>query len=624
MGDYHMKKREKIAYQQAYYDNEADANKYMSYVNGAAGILAIVIWVLYLTKVFTIPDHFYVFICILFPVIALIMLIPLLLVKTDLIKKPGYKYFILFSLLTAIIALNISIPKHSLLFWPFAILIANHYYSPTIGRVIYIVSIIAMLACLYLGMFFGEYDENLFGGGVIKADGTIGTVETLEERIALLNQKAQDGDNRYLKVLLFYYFPRAAIVTLFFMVSNLLNRRAYNLLDKEIKIHDEQEKNKTELNVAKQIQIDTLPSETVSSKDIEILGELKAAKEVGGDLYDYLDIDENHVAFLIGDVSGKGVPAAMFMMKTITSFRDFAAANKSPSQILKEINSSIYKGNKASMFVTCFLAILDKRNGKLVYSNAGHNPPIVGNNKNYEFLKCNQGFLLGCFPDAFITDEEITLKTGDCITLYTDGVTEARNSNGDFFGEERLLKTMNNFAYTCVAELHHSLKEAISEFVGDASQSDDITFLTVSYRGGSYSYKEKQFDAKKENIIEMLTFIEDFVEEHNFPVEFKQKLVIVGDELLSNIVKYGYENKGGDIFVRLLYNEDKNEFAITIVDKGVAFNQLEVDEQEVGSDIKKQQIGGLGLLIVKKIMDEYGYDRVNEKNILVLKKRFNR
>lgn len=614
--------RQRIVNERAYHENEADANKYMSYVNAAAGVLAIIIWILYLTRVFSIPDHYYLFICILFPMIAILMLIPLFLIKTDLIRRPGYKYFILFSLMAVIIALNISIPKHSLLFWPFAILIANHYYNPTIGRIIYIVSMVAMLLCLYLGMFFGEFDENLFGGGVIKPDGSIGTVETLEERLELLNQRMADGDNRYLKVFAYYYLPRAASITLFFMVSNFLNQRTYNLLVREVKAHDEQEKVKTELNIAKEIQLDTLPNETVSSKNIEILSELKAAKEVGGDLYDYLDIDENHVAFLIGDVSGKGVPAAMFMMKTITSFRDFAMVDKTPSQILKEINNSIYKGNKATMFVTCFLAILDKRDGKLVYANAGHNPPIVGDNKNFKYLKCNHGFLLGCFPNIAPKDEEIILKPGESITLYTDGITEARNSQGDFFGEKRLLDTMNKHDYTCVTELHHSLKDEIASFVKDAPQSDDITFLTVKYRGSSYSYKEKQFDGKMENIMDMLSFIEEFEEEHQFPVEFKQKLVIVGDELFSNIIKYGYQNNGGDIFVRLLFNEDKNEFAMTIIDKGVAFNQLEVKEKEVGTDIQKQKIGGLGLLIVKKIMDEYAYDRVNEKNILVLKKRF--
>ena len=617
-----LKAKPKREFSQAFNDSEADANRHMSFVNGAAGLLAIVMWVLYLTRVFLIPDHFYLAVCIMFPAIAVLMFVPLFFVRTDMIRKPGYKYFILFSLMIAIIALNISIPKHTLLFWPFAVLIANHYYNPTIGRVVFIVTIVSMFFCLYLGMFFGEFDENLFGGGVVMPDGSVGTVETFEERRQLLHDLMVSGNNRYVKVLVFYFFPRAMIVSLFFIVSNLLNRRTYKLLDKEIRIHDEQEKSRTELSVAKEIQMNTLPDEFVDSKDVEIVGELKAAKEVGGDLYDYLDIDENHVAVLIGDVSGKGVPAAMFMMKTITSFRDFAAPNKTPSQILKEVNASIFKGNKKSMFVTCFLAILDKRNGKVIYANAGHNPPIVGSNRKFEYLKCSSGFLLGCFKDAFVKDEEITLKPGESITLYTDGITEANNIKGELFGEDRLLKCFNGQDYTCTVELHHTIKDDISSFVKDAPQSDDITFVTMKYQESHYSFKEEGFDAIKDNIPEMLDFISDFAEEHNIPREFTNQLLIVGDELLSNIIKHGYKNEGGSVLVRLLFDDVKNEFVLTIIDKAPAFNQLKVNKPKVGSNAKTQTIGGLGLIIVKKIMSEYAYDRINDKNILVLKKRF--
>ena len=615
-----MTKINKKVYQKEYYDNEADANKHMSYVNVAAGVLALVIWVLYLTKIFTIPDHFFPVVCILFPACAILLFIPLFFVKTEMIRKPGYKYFILFSLMAVIIALNISVPKHSVLFWPFAILIANHYYNPTIGIVFYVVTLVAMFLCMYLGMFFGEFDENLFGGGVIKGD-QIGTVETFAERKELLYNLMVNGNNRYVKVLIYYYFPRAAIVTLFFMVSNLLNKRTYKLLDAEIKAHDEQEKSKTELSIAKEIQLNTLPNEALSSEEVEIVGELKAAKEVGGDLYDYLNIDENHVAVLIGDVSGKGVPAAMFMMKTITSFRDFATKDKKPSEILKQINSSIFKGNKAGMFVTCFLLILDKRNGHMIYANAGHNPPIVGSNSHFRYLSVNPGFLLGCFNNVNIIDEEIILKEGESVTLYTDGITEARNNNGDFFGEKRLIDVFNKRNYTCTIELHHTLKDEIATFVNEAPQSDDITFVTIKYRGDHYSYQEKFFNAKKENINELLDFISDFSNEHHFSEEFKNKMVIVGDELFSNIIKYGYDNMGGEIYVRQLYDLDTKEYILTIIDRAKEFNQLEVNNKGVGTDVKNQTIGGLGILIVKNIMDEYAYDHIYGKNILVLKKK---
>lgn len=615
-----MANKVKAEFSKKYYDNEADANKHMSYVNGAAGFLAIVIWVLYLTKVFTIPNHFFPVVCVLFPVAAVLLFIPLFFIKTDKIRKPGFKYFILFSLLAVIIALNISIPKHSLLFWPFAILMANHYYNPTIGRVIYIVSLVAMLFCMYAGMFFGEFDENLFGAGVIKPDGSIGTVETFQERVDLLAERSAQGDNRYMKVLLFYYFPRAACLTLFFMVSNLLNTRTYKLLDDEVRIHDEQQKAKTELGVAKNIQMQTLPDDFVSNKDVEIVGELKAAKEVGGDLYDYVKIDDDHVALLIGDVSGKGVPAAMFMMKTITSFRDFAISGKTPSQILKEINTSIMKGNKAGMFVTCFLAIIDKRTGKMSYANAGHNPPVVGSNHHFEYLKAFHGLILGCFENVPIKDEEITLKPGDSITLYTDGITEARNNNGDFFGDERLIEVFNKKDYTSIVELHHTIKDVVAEFVDGAPQSDDITFVTLKYRGGSYTSSEKEFYGIKENIADMLGFISDFANENQFPASFTNKLLVVGDELFSNIIIHGYEEKGGQIFVRLLFNEDLKEFCITVIDTAKEFNQLNVDI--VDKDKPRVKVGGLGISIVKNIMTDCAYDHINGKNILVLKKKF--
>lgn len=614
--------KEARKFHDAYYDNEADANRHMSYVNGAAGVLALIIWVLYLTKVFTIPDHFFPVVVALFPTASVLLFVPLFLVRTKLIRKSGYKYFIMFSLLAVVIALNISVPKHSVLFWPFVILIANHYYNPTVGRVVFIITLVSMLICMYLGMFFGEFDENLFGGGVIKPDGSIGTVETFEERRELLAKLAQQGNNRYVKVLIFYYFPRAMIVALFFMVSNLLNKRTYKLLDAEIRAHDEQEKAKTELEVAKSIQLNTLPEEFASRDGVEILGELRAAKEVGGDFYDYIATDDEHVAIIIGDVSGKGVPAAMFMMKTITSFRDFATKGKTPSEILKAVNSSIYKGNTDSMFVTCFLAILNKKTGKLVYANAGHNPPVIGSNRNFKFLKTTPSLILGCFESANVVDEEVVLKPGESITLYTDGITEARNNNGGFFGEERLINVFNSIDYTCTIELHHQIKDQIAEFIKGAPQSDDITLLTLRYQGDRLEYDDKYFEAKKEKTIEMLNFIESFCDKHKFPEEFKNQLMVVGDELISNIINHGYENNGGPIYMRLLFNESTKQFVLTLVDKAKEFNQLSVDNSPIEGDAKKQKVGGLGILIVKNIMTDSSYQRINDKNILVLKKSF--
>ena len=171
-------------------------------------------------------------------------------------------------------------------------------------------------------------------------------------------------------------------------------------------------------------------------------------------------------------------------------------------------------------------------------------------------------------------------------------------------------------------ETLHSLKDDMAKFTKDTEQSDDITVLMLKYQGDDSVYVEKRFDAKMENIKDSLDFIESFCDEQKIDSSFKNNLLIVADELYSNIVKYGYENNGGEIFTRLLFNRDKKEFVLTIIDRAPAFNQLEVNNSPVGGDAEKAQIGGLGILIVKKIMTQYAYDRINNKNILVLRKRF--
>ncbi len=599
-------------YLKAYIDNEVDANKKMIIINAIGGGVATILAICYAVHFFTIPSIMYPVVLVLFPVSALLLFSPLLYIKSDRIRLPRFKNFLLFSLMAVVAAINIFLPKHGLLAWTLPIVMASHYYNPRFARVIFFSTITLMLICMYTGMFLGEYDPLLLGSGVEKE-----AVNTPEERLELLKDLMAQGNNRYIKVFTLYYIPRVAAISLVFIITDSLNKRTNRLLREEILANGEHEKSKTELNIAKEIQINTLPSSEIDDGEVHIVGELDAAKEVGGDLYDYLYIDENHIAILVGDVSGKGVPAAMFMMKVITSFRDFTVKNKLPSEILKDINTSIIRGNKAGMFVTCFLAIFDKRNGKIIYSNAGHNPPLIGSSFNFRYLKPKQGFLLGMFDDPPLVDEEIVLEKGESITLYTDGITEARNSEGEFYGEKRLLETFNKKEQFSIDELHEDLKEDVANFVKDAPQSDDITFVTLKYHDASVRTNHKRFDGTLEDIKNMLSFIGDFADENEFSEENKNKLLIVSDEILSNVVKYGYQNEGGPIMIRLSFNKKINEFTITVIDKSPEFNQLEVKTDNNNEEL---HIGGYGLSIVKNIMDEYSYNYADEKNILTLKK----
>ena len=620
-----MSEHERNKYLEAYYNNEADANRNMGFANAVGAIYLLVIWIFYLTGFFKYHTNFtQLLINITFPVAIVILLTPLIYTFKfpKYLHKPNYKYFVLFSFVLVIAGINNILPRHSMIAWALCIVMTNHYYNPKVSIAIFVASIISSLICMYASMFVGEFDPNLLLGNEAIEQGLVAYKDGPVDRFKLLHELLENGHNRYIEVLADVFLPRSFILFLVFFVSFTLNRRTYKLLVSEINVNSEQEKARTELEVAKEIQLNTLPSEISTSEDIEIVAELKAAKEVGGDFYDYFKIDEDHTAVVIGDISGKGVPAAFFMMKTITCFKNLVTPNKTPAEILKQVNKALYDNNKSQMFVTCFFAILNKKTGVLRFANAGHNPPIIGSNKKFRFLKCQTGFVLGGLEDAFVNDEEIKLENGETIMLYTDGVTEARNEAGDFYGEKRFLDLMNSKDFNCLIEMHHALKDDMERFVQDADQSDDVTIMSLMYHGDKCYYVENRFDGKLENIEQGLKFVGDFCDQYNIDVNFKNNLLVVADELYSNIVKYGYENKGGVVFTRLLFNKDKNEFVITLVDRAVAFNPLDVNNNPLEGDVEKQRIGGLGILIVKKIMSEYAYDRINNKNILVLKKKF--
>ena len=616
-------------YLSPYAKNEADANRHMCIVLLLAAALAILVWMAYIPNVFKVGEFTYNLTITILPIVVVLLLTPMLFYKSKHLYNPLFKYYVLFLFILSISILNIIMPKHGILGWAVCIALTGHYYNPRVCMIVFVTVITAMICCLYLGVFYGEYDSNLLSGQVDVLSGTIHNEllpdiypDTPEGRQQYLDALALAGENRFNVILTAYLGGRLLFIILLFAGVMYLNKRTKTLLADEVNASNEVEKGKTELEVAKKIQMETLPKKNLSIKGIEIVAELKAAKEVGGDLYDYLEIDKDHFAFLIGDVSGKGVPAAMFMMKTITAFRDFAKVGKTPSQILNEINDSIKKGNSASMFVTCFLAILDKRNGDIVFANAGHNPVLIGSNGNYRYLKCNPGIMLGCFNKTFIVDEEVVLNPGESMTLYTDGVTEARNTDGDFYGDERLLNTMNGQVHESVIKLHDAIKHDLADFVGDAPQSDDITLLTVKYHANKDYFEERSFDAKIDNIPEMLEYIEVFGNEHGFPEDFRKQMVIVGDELLSNIIKYGYENNGGEILVRLSFDDESRGFVLTIIDHAKPFNQLEVENHAFEEGETDLRAGGLGLIIVNSIMEERSYEYRDGTNILTLKKHF--
>ena len=210
---------------------------------------------------------------------------------------------------------------------------------------------------------------------------------------------------------------------------------------------------------------------------------MTAAKEVGGDFYDFYSLDDNTVFFLAADVSGKGIPAAMFMMTAKTIIKDLAERGLPINEIFTKANEKLCENNESGMFVTAWMGILDLTTGKVQFANAGHNTPLLKHEAgSFEYLKTRAGFVLAGMEGVRYRAGEITLNPGDRLFLYTDGVPEATNTDNKLYGEERLLSFMNQNASTEATELLPALKANIDEFVGEAPQFDDITMLCLEYK----------------------------------------------------------------------------------------------------------------------------------------------
>lgn len=241
----------------------------------------------------------------------------------------------------------------------------------------------------------------------------------------------------------------------------------------------------TELNVATQIQTSMLPCifpAFPEQREFDIYAMMKAAKEVGGDFYDFYLIDKTHLGIVMADVSGKGVPAALFMVIAKTLIKNYAQLCASPAEVFELVNTQLCENNEAGMFVTAFMGVLEIETGRFTYVNAGHNPPLLSRaGQDFEWFPVLPGFILAGIEHMKYTQQEITLNQGDRLFLYTDGVTEALNEQQELYSDERLLKYCNSGAldHNSVKEMLANIQQSVAIYAGEAEQADDITLLML-------------------------------------------------------------------------------------------------------------------------------------------------
>ena len=373
-----------------------------------------------------------------------------------------------------------------------------------------------------------------------------------------------------------------------------------------------------ELKMATDIQLAALPNVFPPFPDetsFDIWASMDTAKEVGGDFYDFYFTGSDRVLFLVADVSGKGVPAAMFMMRAKALIKSVAQTGKPIGQAFEEANDALCEGNTSNTFVTAWAGELNIRTGHVSYVNAGHNPPIVRLGGKVEYLRSRPSLVLGAMAGARYRVNELQLEPGDEIYLYTDGIVEQHNAAGELYGDDRLLATVAG----CDKRRDGLLSTVIADVrrhAAGAEQADDCTQLVMRYRGESETFS-REYKPTMEDLAKASADLAKALE--GVPDDCANIMMVASDEIFANIVRY---SGATDWTLTVERTHHPDGVRLVITDNGKPFDPLSHRDPDTTLCADEREVGGLGILIVKKTMSPVVYRRNNDRNILTMGKEY--
>jgi len=406
-------------------------------------------------------------------------------------------------------------------------------------------------------------------------------------------------------------------------------QKSFLLMQSELKEYTEnlkittaaKEKIESELKIAREIQMGMIPRifpAFPERDEIDIFGYIEPAREVGGDLYDFFFIDDHRMCFAIGDVAGKGTPAALYMAITMTILRtEIQIPGISLNQVVESMNDHLCKNNEGNLFVTLFIGILNTQTGDVEYINAGHNYPfIVKNNGEVSELNKTHCIPLGIQKGTCVKAGTITLEKDDSILMYTDGINEAFNAEFRQYSVGRIREIIKNTANLPPHQTVKLLVDDVKLFTVNAEQSDDMSVLSIKFNGNAAT-GNKKVAFKIKNIPESLIFIADEISKfsilYNIPDTTAKKMNLVTEELVLNIINYGYtDNRQHEIELEFAIGQDA--VTLMVADDGYEFNPLETNEVDTSLGVDERKIGGLGIHLVKNLTNSFTYKREGTKN----------
>lgn len=374
----------------------------------------------------------------------------------------------------------------------------------------------------------------------------------------------------------------------------------------------EKERINAELEIASKIQLEALPKAQFDNGDVSVRSFIKAAKEVGGDFYDYFYINDHQLAVIISDVSGKGIPAALFMMRSKALLKSQLNSEKDLSVAAKEVNEILNENNNESLFVTSFIGVIDFKKEEIRYVNAGHEKPYIISNNTVIKLEGTANFVLGGMGDIEYKEESHAFHKGDVLFMFTDGLNESINDENEEFSYSRIEETINKSLDDSLDDLIKNMKKALSDFVKGKEAFDDITMVAVKFNTDSLhlSFKKKE-----------LAIIEDAVNQFEaaFPkldAERKSKVGIILDELLNNLVSY---EKIEDLEIELNFYVKEDSVKVEIISNGADYdpfkNKKDKYLNQFSHEIKE---GGFGIAIVQKLAKSAKYKYQDGHSVITI------
>lgn len=449
------------AYINAFTQNETEANRYTARCLRVLAIIVAIVWALNMLGIFTVPTQV---MTIAAPLGMAVFTVPTLLCRFFRKKPYQLKYYIMLCCVLGITILSCALPKHTIVAWAAPIILASHYYSKRLSWGTLAATVVCLTASIVAATYFGEWDPYL-----LRALPYEGKRQITGEMLSMSIQ--------------YYALPRCMILAGLNFACATLATRTRKLLELQVKESAEKHRIESELNVATQIQTSMLPTDFPDREEVALFASMSPAREVGGDFYDFFMLDDRHLAIVMADVSGKGVPAALFMVIGKTLIKDHTSPGCDLGEIFSRVNNLLCESNSEGLFITAFEGVLDLVTGEFSFVNAGHEMPMISRGgKAFEAHKVRPGFVLAGMEDVRFRAGSLTLEPGDKLFQYTDGVTEATNAREELYGMQRLTDALASCSACSPEDILPAIRRDIDKFVGDAPQFDDITMLCLEYK----------------------------------------------------------------------------------------------------------------------------------------------